>query len=193
MIKYGAAGRREDDDDGGLPRAREDNGSIRWTHPYRVVYLGQAYAPWPTAKRWDRHCLACAASVQLGCGNRRSDKEESRPESQTSTAMDPGKGCVGARGELANLPAGLERKARDCHPVDSATRARRSALLRMAGKVARTVGATGELDDQTLAHKVGAVYEEKRRVSFSRQQSSDERAQDETVHGSDVRKAIDHD
>jgi hypothetical protein len=58
--------------------------------------------------------------------------------------------------DIANLPAGLERKARDCHAVDGAARTGGSTLLRVT-KLTRTSGATSELDDEALAHKVGTI------------------------------------
>jgi hypothetical protein len=60
------------------------------------------------------------------------------------------------RREIANLPAGFERKARDGHAVDRTARTGRSALLLLT-VLARTSGATSELDDETLAHEVGTI------------------------------------
>jgi hypothetical protein len=55
------------------------------------------------------------------------------------------------------LPAGLEWKAGDGHTVNGATRARSHALLSKARTITRTGAATRELDDQALAHELGAV------------------------------------
>lgn len=60
------------------------------------------------------------------------------------------------RRDIANLPAGFERKASDGHAVDSTARTGRSALLLVA-VLARTSGTTSELDDETLTHEVGTV------------------------------------
>jgi len=57
----------------------------------------------------------------------------------------------------SNLPAGLYRKVCYPHPVRSATRAWRNALV--GGEVLVTGARTAsELDDQTLTHEVGAIY-----------------------------------
>lgn len=56
----------------------------------------------------------------------------------------------------ANLPAGLEREASDRHAMDCATRPRGHArLIELA--LARAVATTSELDDQALAHELGAI------------------------------------
>jgi hypothetical protein len=60
------------------------------------------------------------------------------------------------RREIANLPAGFERKASDGHAVDGTARTGRSALLLLT-VLAGTSGATSELDDETLAHEVGTI------------------------------------
>ena len=60
------------------------------------------------------------------------------------------------RRDIANLPAGFKGKASDGHAVDSTARTGRSALLGVA-ILARTSGATSELDDETLAHEVGTI------------------------------------
>lgn len=61
-----------------------------------------------------------------------------------------------ARRGNANLPAGLEWKACDGHAMDSAARARRDASGEVV-VVARAVRAARELDDEALAHEVGAI------------------------------------
>lgn len=71
-----------------------------------------------------------------------------------SGGRNPRRVC--SAGELANLPAGLEGKASNGHAMDGTARTGWSTLLGVS-KVTRAVGATGELDDKTLAHKVGTV------------------------------------
>lgn len=58
---------------------------------------------------------------------------------------------------VSNLPAGLYRKVRYSHPVRSATRTRGHTLVR--GEVLVAAGSTRKLDDQALAHEIGAVCE----------------------------------
>jgi hypothetical protein len=55
------------------------------------------------------------------------------------------------------LPAGLEGKPGDRHTMNGATRARSHAFLSVARAVTRTGASTRELDDQTLAHELGAI------------------------------------
>ena len=55
------------------------------------------------------------------------------------------------------LPAGLEGKPGDRHTMNGATRARSHAFLSVARAIARTGASTCELDDQTLAHELGAI------------------------------------
>lgn len=55
------------------------------------------------------------------------------------------------------LPAGLEGKPGDRHTMNGATRARSHAFLSVARAVTRTGASTCELDDQTLAHELGAI------------------------------------
>lgn len=59
-------------------------------------------------------------------------------------------------GDLANLPAGLDGKARNLHPEWSTPRTRSSTLL--VSKVLIATGATGKLNDQTFPHEVRAIY-----------------------------------
>jgi len=65
---------------------------------------------------------------------------------------------TGLAGEVFQiLPAGLERKPGDRHTMNGATRARSHAFLSEARAIARAGAATRELDDQTLAHELGAM------------------------------------
>jgi hypothetical protein len=58
----------------------------------------------------------------------------------------------------ANLPAGLEREAGDCHAVDGAARARGHARRIMIAVAARAgLVAPGKLNDEPLAHELGAI------------------------------------
>lgn len=56
----------------------------------------------------------------------------------------------------AHLPAGLYGKIRDPHSIWGTPRARGNTLVGCEVLVAST-GATSELDDETLAHEVGAI------------------------------------
>jgi hypothetical protein len=64
----------------------------------------------------------------------------------------------------SDLPAGLHRKIAYPHPERRAPRTRRNALVRSEVLVA-SAGAAGELDDETLAHEVGAICLSVSRVS----------------------------
>lgn len=55
------------------------------------------------------------------------------------------------------LPAGLEGKPGDRHTMNGATRARSHAFLSVARAITRAGASTCELDNQTLAHELGAI------------------------------------
>jgi hypothetical protein len=65
-------------------------------------------------------------------------------------------GDVTKRKGSANLPAGLEWKAGDGHAVDSAAWARGHARL-VTTVVGRAVAASGELNHETLTHKLRTI------------------------------------
>lgn len=56
----------------------------------------------------------------------------------------------------AHLPAGLEWETGDGHPVDSAARAWSHARLVLVA-LTWTGATTSELDDEALAHELGAI------------------------------------
>lgn len=58
--------------------------------------------------------------------------------------------------DVANLPAGLEREPCNGHAMNGAARTR-SDTRWIVVAVAWAVGAAGELDDEALAHELGAI------------------------------------
>lgn len=103
--------------------------------------------------------LSSPVNARLGGVHSRTQKTRS-----TRNKAFPDRGCMALTGKTRNprigvshLPAGFHGKIGNPHPKGSTTGTRSGALVR--NKVLVTAGSAGELNDETLAHKVRSVYQ----------------------------------